>query len=84
MDAKCFVAVILLQLLSGISSQKCGTVSVPHGNVFGGQQTKKGEWPFIVALYYAENSKFFCAGNLISTKAVLTGLVFNVNAMSNQ
>ena len=40
---------------------------------YGVAETKKSEWPWLVAFIYWPESKFFCAGSLISEKHVLSG-----------
>lgn len=39
----------------------------------GGNETVRGQWPFIVALYLLETDEFFCGGVLIAPQYVLTG-----------
>lgn len=51
----------------------CGEVSFSAGHVIGGTASKRGQWPFLVALYNLETNKFFCGGSLITSKNVLTG-----------
>lgn len=57
------------------SADECGTVKYIQPRIVGGTQTTRGEWPFIAALYYVDEAKFFCGATLISTKHVLTGLM---------
>lgn len=42
--------------------------------IFGGDMTRRGEWPWLVAIYLTESLgvSFACGGNLITSKAVLT------------
>lgn len=51
----------------------CGKVSFSSGFVIGGTKSKRGQWPFLVAVFNLETNKFFCGGNLITSKNVLTG-----------
>lgn len=57
--------------------QSCGIVLVEeraHIGAIGGVQSKKGKWPFLVALRTSAAPKqFFCGASLITTKHVLTG-----------
>lgn len=55
-----------------LSNVQCGTVSFAGGLVVGGTSTVRGQWPFLAALTLSSNGAFFCGGNLISTKHVLT------------
>lgn len=57
---------------------ECGSVDVMDPRISGGSETQRGEWPFIAALYYVEELKFFCGGTLITKQHVLTGLVETV------
>lgn len=52
---------------------ECGKVSFSVGLAIGGRETERGQWPFLVALFNFEENQFFCGGNLISSKNVLTG-----------
>lgn len=54
------------------------TLSV-QGAVKGGNETKAGQWPFLVALEYREFREFFCGGNLITSQHVVTGKLLNSN-----
>lgn len=52
----------------------CGKVFYNQGFVVGGNETVRGQWPFIVALYLGQEiDQFFCGGVLISPQHVLTG-----------
>lgn len=66
--------VLLVQLrFSECSANECGTVEYIDPRIVKGTQTVRGAWPFLAALYYVEQSKFFCGATLISSKNVLTG-----------
>jgi secreted trypsin-like serine protease len=41
--------------------------------IYGGKEVKRGEWPWIVAFAYKPRNTFFCGGNLISNKHILSG-----------
>lgn len=51
----------------------CGEVFYVQGLVIGGTTTIRGQWPFLVALHHLEANAFFCGGNLITSRHVLTG-----------
>jgi hypothetical protein len=53
--------------------QECGKSEFTSGLVVTGKRTSRGEWPFLVALYFVEPENFFCGASLISTQHVLTG-----------
>ncbi|KAG4073406.1 hypothetical protein HA402_007662 [Bradysia odoriphaga] len=50
----------------------CGLVDILDPRISGGSETHRGEWPFLAALYYVEQLKFFCGGTLITRQHVLT------------
>lgn len=55
-------------------AQKCGKVrSEFGGTIFGGEKSRKTEFPWMVALVDRKLNKFFCGGTLISAKHVLSG-----------
>lgn len=75
---KCGVKRATIQKPAGsknILNLSCGKVSFSIGFVVGGTETIRGQWPFLVALFNLETSKFFCGGSLITTKHVLTGKI---------
>lgn len=51
----------------------CGAGSVTSNRILGGTETVKGQFPFMVALMKAADRRFFCGGNLITSRHVLTG-----------
>lgn len=61
---------------SNLFNFECGKVAFPGGFVKGGNETKRGQWPFLVALHHLESKRFFCAGSLITSQHVLTGEKF--------
>lgn len=63
------------------SNFECGIVTLIQGQSIGGTETKRGQWPFLVALHNIEKQKFFCGGNLISAKHVLTGNLSTINPL---
>lgn len=67
------VIILFLKFAFVFSEEFCGKVSISTGLVVNGEEARPGEFPFLVALYKIENDKFFCAGNLISRRHVLSG-----------
>lgn len=57
---------------------ECGTVDFVDPKISSGTVTVKGAWPFVAALYYVDQSAFFCAGTLITAKNVLTGALKHI------
>lgn len=69
-----FALLLLFFKISQIASlDHCGTVNIQSGLIVNGEEAKRGEYPFLVALYKAQEDKFFCAGNLITRRHVLSG-----------
>lgn len=63
---------------SGLSAgDSCGIVKTTleiRSLIFGGEEVKRGEWPWLVAIFQIDTfgTNFACGGNLISRKAVVT------------
>lgn len=72
-----FVIFFAFRVQSYIHNDGCGRKSGGVGLVFGGDQVRKGDWPWLVAFVYWPGEQFFCGGNLISRKHVLSGKVVN-------
>lgn len=60
-------------IISLKTQQNCGKFSFNSGLIVNGDDIKKGEYPFLVALLKIKNQKFFCAASLITQKHALTG-----------
>lgn len=58
------------------TESECGIVKFIDPQIIGGTRTSRGEWPFIAALYYTDDAKFFCGSTIISANHVLTGVMF--------
>jgi secreted trypsin-like serine protease len=68
---------LLIFLTSQVNSsilQTCGKFSFNSGLIINGEETVRGEFPFLVALLKHQNQKFFCAATLIAEKHALTGI----------
>lgn len=81
---KFFIAKILIFVLysGSIQSQdslNCGTAKRNSGFIVHGDQFKRGDFPWIVALLYTGFSppSYFCGGSLISSRHVVTGKIFH-------
>lgn len=70
-----FLLFSLVTLLHVIPSklQACGKFSFNTGLVVNGDEVKRGEFPFLVALLKLKTQKFFCGASLITQKHALTG-----------
>lgn len=67
------VALIIFPLCVSITLQDyCGDSVVGSGFVVGGSRIKRGQWPFIAALFRSQNEEYFCGGTIISHKHVMT------------
>lgn len=51
---------------------ECGVGLGGRGYVVGGNETKRGQWPFMAALIFEPRNQFFCGGNVITVSHVLT------------
>lgn len=67
--------VILFALIGVDGFQKFSTKSprFVDNRIFGGEKTKKGDWPWLVAFMRRKQEVFFCGGSLIGVKHVLSG-----------
>lgn len=58
------------------SADQCGRSEMTVGLVVGGQKFRRGDFPWIVALFFRENDtshQYFCGGTLISSLFVISG-----------
>lgn len=55
-----------------VDSFTCGKPMYTSGLVIGGDKVTRGEWPYVAALFYTQQQKFFCAGTLITKEHVVT------------
>jgi secreted trypsin-like serine protease len=58
--------------------ESCGRKNSFSLRIFGGEQVRSNEWPWLVALIYWPTDKFFCAGSLISKNHVISGEICRV------
>ncbi|CRL03693.1 CLUMA_CG016756, isoform A [Clunio marinus] len=54
------------------AENQCGVSLSASGLIYNGKVVKRNQWPFLVALMYTADGKFFCSGTLISRSHVLT------------
>lgn len=66
------IFVILAQLKTVASDFACGRKFVSSGLIIGGTYSAKGQWPWLAALFYNPDRKFFCGASLISKKHTTT------------
>ncbi|KAJ6636229.1 Chymotrypsin-C [Pseudolycoriella hygida] len=55
-----------------VSADECGSIQFPPELLIESKQTRKGFWPFAVAIYGIKESRVFCGGSIISKKHILT------------
>lgn len=53
-------------------TSECGRKSVTGGLILGGTYSARGQWPWLAALVYSHDQKYFCGSTLISTKHTIT------------
>lgn len=54
---------------------ECGVEKSGSGFIIGGDEIRRGQWPFMVALIHQNppiKDQFFCGGNVITTSHILT------------
>lgn len=79
MGNKIFLSLVLSCLVCAIEAQQCGYGKSSFSPfVVGGGASKKGNWPWIVALTHKMNNQFFCGGSLVSAKHVLSGEIAKI------
>lgn len=66
-------SVLLINLIVLEAQEICGKFNFGGGTIVGGKTLKRGEFPWLVSIFYGERSIFICGGTLISTQHVLTG-----------
>ena len=59
-------------LCDPVDFNTCGQRIAFQGTAYGGERSSPGEWPWLVALVINPEFSFFCGGNLISEKHVLS------------
>lgn len=73
---KSYLAFVVLISFSThtVNSLRCGDSTVNSGLIVGGAAIKRGQWPYIAALFYTEKRKnaYFCGGTIISRRHVIT------------
>jgi hypothetical protein len=62
-----------LKPTKNIETYKCEQL-ITSSRIIKGDDVEHGDWPFLAALFHIERDTFFCGGNLISSKHVVTGL----------
>lgn len=81
MGAKHFLSLVVLSCLVSVTvatnAKECGIVETESaGPIASGNETARGKWPWLVALFQIKPIKiyqFLCDGSLISAKHVLSG-----------
>ncbi|XP_077978806.1 coagulation factor IX-like [Glandiceps talaboti] len=54
------------------NQELCGIRHSAKARIYGGRDTKKGKWPWMVMLYHAGKNKSFCGGALLNQQWVIT------------
>lgn len=67
------LCLILINFVVFSTSLECGQVKVGIANVAGGDESKKGEWPWLAPLGDRVRNKFVCSSSIISKKHLLGG-----------
>jgi Trypsin len=70
-----FCLIFFIEILKA-SSEECGKQVNFNALSFGGQKTRKNEWPWLVALVHREYG-LSCGGSLLSKKHILSGIRYH-------
>lgn len=69
--------VLFLALVIGyvafINAQDCGNVKYSSELIYGGNYTKRDQYPWLCSLHDVDSDEFFCGATLISARHILTG-----------
>lgn len=69
-ELKIFVFLLFLHFSSTLD---CGNVKVGTSFVAGGDESFKGQWPWLVSLFSKDFNKLFCGSSIISKRHLLGG-----------
>lgn len=64
--------IVLISICDG-NRTVCGDSGKATGIIVRGNESSRGLWPWLVALYYVKDNEFFCGATLISNRHILTG-----------
>lgn len=67
-----FVIFSLIATTKAQQFNNCGVSGKPTGLIVNGSQSKKGTWPWLVAIYKIDGNKFICGGTLVSSNIIIT------------
>lgn len=73
-SVKFILLTIIISCASTINAQECGNVKYSDGLIYGGNYTKRDQWPWLCSLHDVESDEFFCGSTLISSRHVVTGM----------
>lgn len=65
---------ILINFVAFSASFECGKVQIGIGHISGGEESTKGEWPWLAPIFDRSLNKFLCSSSIISKKHLLGGL----------
>jgi len=66
------VVLISVTLVATASFDLCGRPRTSGGLLFGGNKATKSQFPWLVVLHHPKEDIYFCAGNIIAIKHILT------------
>lgn len=72
LNIKHFLILAFAVTASSGDLMSCGLNDRPSGLVFGGTNSTRGNWPWLVALFLVDENKFLCGSTLISRRHLLT------------
>lgn len=73
MNNKVVLIIFILKVSSSLQQlTTCGDSAVGSGFIVGGPTTKRGQWPFVGALFRTDIDEYICGGTIIKRRLVIT------------
>ncbi|KAG4070568.1 hypothetical protein HA402_011955 [Bradysia odoriphaga] len=63
-----------------LDAYECGRTEYIQPQILNGHVSDRGAWPFLAALFFGNNTEFFCASTIISAKHALTDVMVLLGA----
>lgn len=68
-----FLLAIAISCAVILKAEECGNVKYSSELIYGGNYTKRDQWPWLSSLHDVDSDEFFCGSTLISARHILTG-----------
>lgn len=76
MKLKILIFFVMLFQFETEAQLSCGVSGRPSGLIVNGTESKRGAWPWVVAIYSTIDNEFLCGGSLIGLNVVATVINF--------